>query len=387
MHLGINALFKAHGGSLANLNVLMTEWNRLGILLGHRLTLFCGKETLDASRSSLPESTRIELIERVDRGLVHRMWAEQIALPGLLREKGVDVLFCPANTLPINTSIPTVVTFQNAGPFCANMTLQRVGLSTWLRLRVLRWFIVISAKRATRIIFISRFFQKFMNQRFSVAESKSMLIYRARTKHISLRESDSIFEQYGMRHPSVICVSHLYPFKNILELIEAYLVVADNSPDKQQLTIVGGGLLSNYETKIRRFLRERCVDGKSVNMIGSIPSEHVKALLLSADVFAFPSTCENCPTSLIEAMSAGLPIVCSNMGVMPEIVGNAAVFFDPYDINDMAQWLSRVLSDGDLRREMSSRSLARAGEFPTPEEVALRTFSVIEDAAKWKKVG
>jgi glycosyltransferase involved in cell wall biosynthesis len=382
MHIGINALFQAHGGSLANLKNLLIEWNRMEKYRRLRVTIYASNHVATQLRPYLQGHEYIRLLEQADRGLWSRTWVEQQVLPALLRRDKVDVLFCPANTLPFRTKVPTVVTFQNAAPFCPHVSLQSVGLSTWIRLRLLRRFIRLSARKATRIIFISEFFQLLLHQQSHVSCKKGEVIYRARQGTPARgRTSYDVHERYRIRQPFVLCVSHLYPYKNILELIQAHLLTTENADIDAQLVVAGGGLLSAYETEIRQHLQFHSVDDSRISLLGAIPPEHVEALLRSAEVFAFPSTCENCPTSLIEALSAGLPIVCSNVGVMPEIAGSAALYFDPLDVADIAHALTRVLRDGELRAELRKRSRMRAQHFPTAEEVALRTLAVIEDAS------
>jgi len=128
-------------------------------------------------------------------------------------------------------------------------------------------------------------------------------------------------------------------------------------------------------------VRHRAPEGQVI-LAGGQPSDVVAELLARCEVFAFPSTCENCPTALIEAIGAGVPIACSRVGVMPEIVGDAASYFDASDPHDIARALGGLLRDANLRHELRRRALARARRFPEPPEVAARTLGVLKAAVR-----
>ena len=85
--------------------------------------------------------------------------------------------------------------------------------------------------------------------------------------------------------------------------------------------------------------------------------------------------------SLIEALAADVPIACSNVGVMPEIAGDAAAYFDPYDPGDIANTLARVINDAPLRDTLRKKALEQARKFPTWDEVGEMTLRSLERAA------
>ncbi|MFO1190234.1 MAG: glycosyltransferase family 1 protein [Alphaproteobacteria bacterium] len=96
---------------------------------------------------------------------------------------------------------------------------------------------------------------------------------------------------------------------------------------------------------------------------GFLPPERLADLYRSADLFVFASTCENCPTILIEAMASGLPMACTAADPMTEIAGTAAVNFNARDPASIAQALRRLIADHDLRRSLADQSQARARAF------------------------
>ncbi len=373
MRIGISAVYYASGGSLTNLAQLLQEWNVSGALDEHRVVLFASPAAVDALRARLGD----EVLQRIDidtigsrgRGLFARLLAEQILLPWRLKKRAVDVLFCPANVIPYAATTPTVVTFQNAAPFCESVTwrsLRHVGW--WLRFRLLGLLIRASAKRATRVIFISAWFRELMVNRCGFPPERGEVISRARlVPRSSTREQP----------PVLLYVSHLNPYKNVLEVLDAFARV--DAP-AWRFILAGRTNFPWYRDAIEERIVRHGLEGR-VELVGEIAGRDVEALLARASAFVFASTCENCPTALIEALSYALPIACSNVGVMPEVAGDAVEYFDPADVESIRTALRRLLTDESRREELSMKAGRRAAQFASESEVARRTLAVLESAA------
>jgi glycosyltransferase involved in cell wall biosynthesis len=95
-----------------------------------------------------------------------------------------------------------------------------------------------------------------------------------------------------------------------------------------------------------------------------------------ADAFIYASSCENLPSTLLEAMSAGLPIACSNKGPMPNILGDGGVYFDPENPEEIAAALRRLIASPGAREKHSSVASERARRYNW-EHCADETFSFL----------
>jgi glycosyltransferase involved in cell wall biosynthesis len=381
VRIGINVVFQAHGGSLVHLLELLREWRKDGTLSRHSVVLFSSTANLRALHSDLDDITVVPL-RRSDLGTAARLLVEQTELVRAIERKRVDVLFCPGNTMPLRTRIPSVVLLQNAAPFCESVSLSSVGAAQWLRYRLLGRAMRLSAQRATRIIFISEYFRDQFTRRCRFDVTKATVIYRARR---AVRETGcgaALLAEQGIHGRFVLSVSHLYPYKNLVELVEGFLITSRALPAPDtQLVLVGTEYFRGYKARIQEALVRHGAPEGRVILAGGQPSDVVAELLARCEVFAFPSTCENCPTALIEAIGAGVPIACSRIGVMPEIAGDAASYFDASDPHDIARALGDLLRDAGLRQELRRRALVRASRFPEPPEVAARTLEVLKAAA------
>ena len=96
---------------------------------------------------------------------------------------------------------------------------------------------------------------------------------------------------------------------------------------------------------------------------GGVPFEDLTRIYRDTDVFAFASTCENMPNTLVEAMASGLPIACSNFGPMPEILGTAGVYFNPESVDSVDEALTRLVSDPALRKSVAEGAYQKASEY------------------------
>ena len=114
---------------------------------------------------------------------------------------------------------------------------------------------------------------------------------------------------------------------------------------------------------------------------GAVPYGELHALYATADVGIFASSCENMPNILLESMAAGLPIACARRGPMPEVLGDAGVYFDPEQPGDITRALGELIVSPELREEKAAASFAAAREF-TWEKCAADTFSFLVRVAR-----
>jgi glycosyltransferase involved in cell wall biosynthesis len=175
----------------------------------------------------------------------------------------------------------------------------------------------------------------------------------------------------------ILVVSAVLEHKNLTRLLEAYsnLVQSLDAPShlsvpvlsktkEQALDLVIAGPIGSM--KLLRSLK-RSLAGRgllaNVRFLDSVPDRELRTMYRQAELLVFPSLEEVFGLPLIEAMAAGLPIVASNASAMPEICGDAACYFDPFDVADMTQAMGRVLTDASFRSTLVQRGLERALAF------------------------
>jgi glycosyltransferase involved in cell wall biosynthesis len=376
MRVGINALGQIRGGTLEHLSQLLNRWSSSTAGSNDALILFASKGTIQRL-GRIPE--RVEIVPLVlgDFGGAFRILAEQLLLPWLIWSRGVGVLFSPASTMPAFSPAPCVVMLQNAAPFLPASELSKFDLPVRLRMIVLRCFIQVSVKRAAAIIFLSETFRRLISPGIRKIQPNDVVLYHARPtlKDASPEEVQNLTHTLGISGPYLLCVSHIYPYKNLTELIRAFGLLGT---DAVQLVLVGQAISQEkYLAEVTEAAQKASRFPGQVLLTGGLPHDQVQLLLKGCLAFVFPSTCENCPIGLIEAMHWHVPIACSEVGVMPEIAGNAALLFDPYLPEAIAVALRTLIMDSEVRAELTSQSEHELLRFDTPAAVADATWQVL----------
>lgn len=150
----------------------------------------------------------------------------------------------------------------------------------------------------------------------------------------------------------------LRPHKNIAGLMRALALIP---PEARPLVAIPG-YETPYGDELRRIAFQSGV-AEDARFLGWVSAEMIAGLYRVADALIFPSRYEGFGLPVLEAMQRGLPVISSQASSMPEVAGDAAVYFDPDDPAQMAAAIRTVLADPDLRASMAQRGLARAERF------------------------
>ncbi len=167
-------------------------------------------------------------------------------------------------------------------------------------------------------------------------------------------------------------------------LLQAYSLLRRNSPEvKLPKLVVAGKNAWLFEETLRTIdqlgLRE------SVIMTGYVPEADLPALYSGSLCFVYPSYFEGFGLPPLEAMKCGTPVIVGNRTSLPEVVGDAALLFDPFDVPDIASAIKKVLSDNSLQATLRTRGLERAKLFDW-RQTARETLEVYKKAANLQSV-
>ena len=132
--------------------------------------------------------------------------------------------------------------------------------------------------------------------------------------------------------------------------------------------------------RLRETMQNLDPEGLFIYYHGAVSYEVIQTYYVSSDIGVFASTCETFGMILLESMSAGLPIACSNLSSMPEILGEAGVYFDPEDSDDIARTLHELINQPDLRQKFAQAAFERAKNY-TWERCANETFGFLSSTA------
>lgn len=172
-------------------------------------------------------------------------------------------------------------------------------------------------------------------------------------------ERQAVLEHYGITPPYIFYVGGINARKNIARLFEAYAKIRDRYPD---IPLVIAGKRQWRTTEIEATYKRLELED-SVRFTGYIENEHLPYLYSAASLFVFPSLYEGFGLPPLEAMSCGTPVVTSNISSLPEVVGDAALLVDPYNVDSIADAMCHILDDPTLAEQLRTRGIEQAAAF------------------------
>jgi glycosyltransferase involved in cell wall biosynthesis len=178
--------------------------------------------------------------------------------------------------------------------------------------------------------------------------------------------------KYKLDRRYILTVGDLHKRKNFEALVDIFNRLKEKEGLAHRLIIVGKPLKGSQTLLCKIATSKFC---KDILVTGYIPISHLRILYGLADLFVLPSLDEGFGLTTHEAMACRTPVVCSNRGALPEVVGDAAILFDPSGGEEMEQAILRVLGDLDLREGLIRRGLERIKHFSW-EKIAKETLRI-----------
>jgi glycosyltransferase involved in cell wall biosynthesis len=357
--VGIDASNIRDGGGLTHLIELLgaTQSQPHGI---ERIVVWGGRVTLNRLQDKpwLIKHNPPEL----NQGLLRRTIWQRFFLSSAARMEGCDVLFVPGGSYAGNFQ-PVVTISQNLLPF-EIVELKRYGLCFFtLKLLLLRLTQSFTFKKADGVIFLTEYARDVVSQVAGKLRGLACLIpHGLNPRFDKAPKFQHNIAEYNDAHPyRILYVSIIDQYKHQWHVVEAIAILRKKGLPIE-LDLVGPanlGALKRLNATID------CVDvGRHwVHYHGAVAFDELHHRYAQADLGLFASSCENMPNILLEKMASGLPIACSNKGPMLEILGQAGVYFDPEQPDDIARALLELIESPQLRTELSKLSYVSAQKY------------------------
>ena len=283
----------------------------------------------------------------------------------LCRKKAFSIYHETAFTPAKLTAIPTVYSVYDLSLRRYSETHPRE------RVRFFEYFIKTRLKYARHILTISEFIKQEIIEEFKIPPSMVTAVPLAPDPLFGLCSADIIKKikiKYNLPETYLLFVSSLEPRKNIDFLIKALQTANTDIP----LVLVGwhGWGDKKWLEKI-----EKTELKKRIYITGHLPDNDLKAIYNGAAALVYPSLYEGFGLPILEAMTCGCPVICSNTASMPEVAGDAAILINPVKKDELAHAIETIAYDTEIRNSLIKKGFKQAAGF-TWDSTARKTLDV-----------
>jgi glycosyltransferase involved in cell wall biosynthesis len=323
-----------------------------------------------AQLSHLPSSFQPVYYDRRDTDRL-----EHFFLPLFLNRLNPDLVHFPTNRVPLLLRRRYVVTVHDMSTLLFSSDS---GLWTSIRRFRFRQGLL----RAAKVITVSAATSRDVRNILSIPADRIQIVYNAPAPEFFDHERPAtlvnaagaeaaemerrrILERYQIQQPFLLYAGNIRPQKNIPRLVEAFAVARtelENDPRYKNLRlIIIGDEISKYPAVRRAVILSRVEH--SVRFLGFVPFDTLRVFYELAAAFVFPSLYEGFGLPPLEAMASGTPVVTSQIGALPEAVGDAAMLVNPENVFDIARGIREVLLNDELRKSLIAKGHSHALTF------------------------
>jgi glycosyltransferase involved in cell wall biosynthesis len=317
--------------------------------------------------------------------------------------KKPDILFVPSHTLPIFLPKKSIATIHDVG-FCKKENLyEKLPMKIEGKIRCwflnflvkiatmgkysansfdyLNWATEYTLKKANKIITVSEFSKQEIIKYYKIYSEKIRVVYNGYNKYLYKEISDpekikSVLRRYEINESYLFYVGRIEKKKNIPSLIEAFAQMRVNNKDIKHKLVLAGFASYGYD-ETNYMIKEFRLDNEVI-ILGWVPEEDLPYLFNGASAFVFPSNYEGFGIPLLQAMACGVPIACSRSASIPEIVGNAALYFESDNTQSIANILEKIITDKEVRLELKQFGLERVKYFSWQKSAELTLKEILK---------
>lgn len=288
-------------------------------------------------------------VEYIETDIAWYTPQEQIALPKLIEAQQPDLVHFTHFNIPLGYRKPFVVTIHD-------LTLLRFksirgGLLAPFTYRlkdvVMRHVLKTAVQRSKLIFTPSQFVADDVSKQYRCKPEKIIVTHNAAD---GLAQKGRVnLKKYAITQPYILCVGNPYPHKNIDRLLKAFAQLVDKENTDYQLVIVGRD--NEFMARHKKLTKKLKLEEKVI-FPGYVSDEELAGIYEKATLYVFPSLSEGFGIPGLEAMKYGVPVASSNATCLPEVLGDAAEYFDPKDVQNMAEVIGRLMMDEGRRKRL-----------------------------------
>jgi glycosyltransferase involved in cell wall biosynthesis len=371
--LAIDLTYQPVGGALVQIKEIIKN---IDVFNFERVLFFVTSENMHLFEDVENIKIQLKQVSFSNKSIVVRsVWAQMI-LPMLLVLKSIDLLFCPGNISPIINSKKKVQWIGTVGPFEGGF-IKPFGLRKKIIIFLSKYLITLSAYTSDLVIYESKYTRNLFIKRYRQLIDKSIIFHIGKDDYFYPIKSSQFIKKNNYKNIEyILTVSHLYPYKKIEILInsfyklelnkkELYLLIAGSTPDR------------NYFYKLKSLVKQYGLS-KYIVFLGRVEKQDLRELYSQCKIFVFTSPFENFAYTLVEAMSCSAPIIATNTTAMPETCGEAALYYEPDNEQELSNCLMKYLSDEKERLKFKELSLQKVTEYENYTDINRKTNESLE---------
>ncbi len=306
----------------------------------------------------------------VATGIPHYSVAEQIRLPFILNRYKLDVMHFPHFNVPILYARPFVVTIHDL----THTKFPGKKKSHFIHRLGYNLILANAIKRAKRIIAVSNYTKGEILEYFKISEKKIEVVYEGIATGYGMVNKDEAFtavsHNFQIAKPFILYVGVWRRYKNLPNLAKAF----DKIAEKFDYNLVLAGQEDPFYPEIREQIFS-IKNADRVKALGRVNDIDLKLLYNAADLVVLPSLEEGFGLTVLESAACGTAVACSDIPTLREVMGQAAEYFDPHNVDNMADVMAGLLENPVKREELANAGLRRSAHFDWKES-ALATIKV-----------
>jgi len=305
-----------------------------------------------------------------------KLWT-LLGLSNKLKNYKLDVFFSPTHYLPLYTGVPSVISILDVSYLYFPNLFKKKDL---YQLKLWGGY---SIKKAKKIITISNSSKNDIIKMYGVNSDKVSVVYpgiKIQNSEFKIQNMEELKKKFGISSPYILFVGTLQPRKNIIRLIEAFSKLKDLRSKTEDLSLVIVGKKGWQFEDILNAPKKYNVENR-VKFLDSVTDEDLPGIYKNALCFCLPSLYEGFGLPILEAMQYGCPVATSNVSSLPEAGGEAALYFNPEDVDDIVRVLGLMIKDERLRNEMVKNGYEQVKKFSW-DKTAKETIKVLEEVGK-----
>ncbi|MCB1179878.1 MAG: glycosyltransferase family 4 protein, partial [Leptospiraceae bacterium] len=314
----------------------------------------------------------------LDKSLFHRAFWQKFKLSKLAKENNCSILFIPGGTYSGNF-YPFVTMSQNLLPFeWKEIKRYKISIFT-LKLLILRITQSKAFKKSNGIVFLTNYARKVVLDLYNLPIDKTSIIpHGINSRFFRKPRIQKDFNSFNINSPAkILYVSFIGEYKHQWKVVEAISLLKSKGLFVE-LNLVGSPDEKRAFKKLNNSIHKFDPDKKFIKYYPKVSHNDIDKMYEKADIFLFASSCETFGQILTEAMASGLPIACSDLSAMPEILGDAGLYFNPESSEEIANVLEKILYDRNLRKDLSENAYIKAKNYSW-EKCSFETLKFISN--------